>query len=234
MTTGKTNKRCIVSFANNAGRYVQNMARLSDSLRNNFDGDFIGFVGEASLGAPLHSEAPYEFKIHAIDKVKQQGYTSVIWLDSSVFAIGNVSPIFERLEDQGLVFQEAGHMLGTWSNDATLDYFGISRDAAMAMPMIGNAGFLGFDFTNHVANDFFNQWVQSMNANLFKGAWNNDNKTESQDERCRGHRHDMAASSSIVNQLGIFDLAYKGDEVLQYAGPYDQTLNSSIILKAQG
>lgn len=226
--------RAIVSFANHSGRYVQNLARLSDSLRNNFDGDFIGFVGEASLGAPLHSEAPYEFKVLAIDKVRQQGYTSVIWLDSSVFAIANVVPIFERLEKQGLVFQEAGHMLGTWSNDATLNYFGLTRDEALKVPMIGNAGFLGFDFTKQIAQDFFNKWVQSMNANLFKGAWNNDNKTESQDERCRGHRHDMSASSAIAHKLGVYHMAYKGDELLQYAGLFDKTLNDSIILKAQG
>lgn len=227
-------KRAIVSFANSNGYYMQRLARLSDSLRNNFDGDFLGFVHEATIGAPLHSEAPYEFKVHAIQKAKKEGYTSVLWLDSSVFAIANVNPIFERLETQGLVFQEAGHMLGTWSNDATLNYFGITRDKAMNLPMIGNAGFLGFDFNNTLAEKFFSSWANSMNAGLFKGQWTNELTSESKDKRCKGHRHDMSCSSAIVHQMGLFDLAYKGDEVLQYAGPYDKTLNDTIILKAQG
>lgn len=228
------NKRAIISFANQNGAYMDRLARLSNSLRNNFDGDFLGFVHESSLGCELHSENPYAFKIAAFQKAKDAGYTSILWLDSSVFAVASVEPIFERLERNGFVFQEAGHMLGTWSNDECLIHFGISRDEAMSVPMIGNAGFLGLDFNNVKANNFFGLWKRSMNSNIFKGEWNNDYKTESEDDRCKGHRHDMSCSSALVHRLGLFHMAYKGDEILQYAGIYDKVLNDTIILKAQG
>lgn len=228
------NKRAIISFANSKGYYMDRMARLSNSLRRNFDGDFLGFVHESSLGCELHENNPYAFKIAAFEQARKQGYTSILWLDSSVFAVAPVEPIFERLEQQGMVFQEAGHLLGTWSNDRCLQYFGITRDEAISILMIGNAGFLGLDFTNPAANIFFDKWSKACKDGIFKGEWNNNGQTESQDERCLGHRHDMSCSSAIVHQLGLFDLAYKGDEVLQYAGVYDKVLNDTIILKAQG
>lgn len=227
-------KNCIISFANHKGRYVQNMARLSESLRGNFDGDFLGFIGEASVGSPAHQDSPYAFKIHCIQKAKDAGYQKVLYLDSSCFAIKNVSPVFEEIEKDGFIFQEAGHMAGTWTNDYTLNYYGLTRDEAMEMRMIGNAGFLGLDFSKPEPHRFFDKWADSMNAGCFRGEWTNDNKTESQDERCKGARHDMSNSSIIINRMGLIDFAKKGDEWLQYAGIFDATGNDTIIFKAQG
>lgn len=227
-------KNCIVSFANEKGRYIQNLARLSESLRDNFDGDFLGFINESSLGCESHGENPYSFKIYAIQKAIDAGYENILYLDTSVFAIKNVNPIFEEIQTNGFIFQEAGHYLGVWANDLTLNHFGISRDEAMNMLMIGNAGFLGLNIKSEIGLTFFKMWKESMEAGCFKGAWTNETKSESQDERCKGARHDMSASSAIANKLGIIDKCKKGDEVLQYAGLFQETANDTIIFKAQG
>lgn len=230
-----TNKSCIVSFANDKNSYINNLARLSNSLRTNSTGiDFVGFVGEASCNAPLHSDVPYGFKISAIQKVIENGYEKVLWLDSSCFAIAQVQPIFDEIEKDEFIFQDSGHWLGCWANDFSLNYFGITRDMAMDLRMIGNAGFLGFDFTKPRPNEFFSRWKQSMIDGCFTGAWHNNDKTESQDERCRGHRHDMVCSSALVHNMGLKPLMKGGEEWLQYAGIYDKTLNDTIIIKAQG
>jgi hypothetical protein len=212
-------KQAIVSFANEKGYYMQRLARLSESLRNNLDGDFIGFVGEASCGAPLHSDNPYAFKIHAIERVLEQGYTKILWLDSSCFAIKNVDPLFEYIEKYGHIAQDSGHYLGTWCNDETLYYYGLTREQAIKIKMIGNAGFLGLDFNHPSSQTFFNAWREAMKAGMFKGSWDN-------------HRHDMSCSSASWHGMGFNMVA--GDEWLQYAGPYDETLNETIIIKAQG
>jgi len=228
-------KNCIVSFANSNGRYIQNLARLGESLRNNFDGDFLGFIGEKSVGSPLHSENPYAFKLYVIKAVlKQARYDKVLYLDSSCFAVKNVQPLFNEIEKDGFLFQIAGHKVGTWTNDFSLNYFGVTRDDAMEMEMIGNAGMLGIDFSKKKGHRFFDKWFAAMEAGCFKGAWTNDNKTESEDERCNGARHDMSASSIIINQMGLIHLAKKFDEWLQYAGVFDETINDTIIIKAQG
>lgn len=231
------NKRCIISLATKAGRYVDNLARLSNSLRENFKtGDFLGFIHESTVGAPMHEDSPYAFKVYAFNKAKELGYTSVLWLDTSCYAVGNIDDLFNKLEqsDNGLMFQDAGHFLGNWCNDKTLEYFDITRDAAMSMRMIGNAGFLGIDFTSVVAETFFNDWAIAEQLGYFKGAWNNNEQTESLDPRCLGARHDMSASSAIIHKMSLFKDAIPGDQILQYAGPFDKVINDTIVLKAQG
>lgn len=227
-------KRAIVSMANERGNYIPALNRLSASLEGNFDGDFFGFIGEESIGAPLHTDVPYGFKLYAIQKAIELGYTSILWLDSSCYAIKDLSPVFESIEKDGMVFQEAGHMLGTWSTDEQLRYFGITRDEAMNIPMIGNAGFLGFDFNNPIAVRFFELWNEAMEAGMFRGSWTNYAHECSSDKRCKGSRHDMQASSSLVYLMGLWHLANKGNEWLQYGAPTDTPNNDTVLIFAQG
>lgn len=227
-------KNAIVSFANKNGNYIHGLARLAESLRNNLNGDFLGFVHEASVGAPLHSDSNYAFKIHATQKAIDAGYTRILWLDASCFAIKHTQPIFNEIERAGFIFQDSGHALGTWCNDITLNYFGLSRDEAMGIKLIGNAGFLGFDYETKQGREFWQWYSLSMKLEYFNGSWHNNDKTESEDERCRGHRHDISCATAVLYKLGLLDLMKRGDEWLQYAGPYDETRNETIIIKAQG
>lgn len=226
------NKNCIISFANKNGNYAKGLARLSDSLRNNFDGDFLAWTHENSLGAPLHIDNPYAFKIYAFEKAINAGYQNILWLDSSCFAIKNIQPIFEHIETNGYIMQDAGHYVGTWTNDKALEYFRMSRDEAMNIKCYGNAGLLGLNFNNYKAESFFDAWHSAMQCGLFKGNWYNENKTESNDQRCLGHRHDLSCGSILAyrNEMQL----QPGDQWLQYAGIYDETLNNNIYFKAQG
>lgn len=228
------NKCAIISFCNNRGAYRAGMERLRQSLIGKVDADFLGFDGEESIGAPKHEDNPYAFKIYAIEKAFEMGYRQILWLDSSVFAIKNLTPIFDEIEKNGFIFQEAGHYLGNWSSDKQLEYFGITRNEAMEMPMIGNAGFLGLNFTKRICCLFFDQWRYSMLDGMFKGNWTNENNSESSDERVKGCRHDMVCSSAIMHNLNIQDIMKKGDEWLEYAAPGTLPKNETILLMAQG
>lgn len=214
----KTNK-CIISFANRNGDYMQRLARLSDSLRNNWDGDFLAFVGESSCGSPLHEEIPYAFKIHCISKAIYAGYTQILWLDTSCFAVKNVQSVFDHITKYGHIAQESGYFLSEWCNDETLKYFNLTREKASTIKMIGNAGFLGIDITTDKGLLFFNEWNKSMVEGMFLGGWEN-------------HRHDMSCSSAIWHKLEM-DIQ-PGNEWVQYAGIYDELLNDKIVFKAQG
>lgn len=227
-------KNAIISFANSKNSYIEKLARLSESLRHNFDGDFLGFINEATVGSPLHTEVPYAFKIYCWRRAMEAGYENILWCDTSCFAIKNVQPVFDEIEKDGFIFQDSGHWLGQWANDFSLKYFGITRDEAMEIRMIGNAGFLGMNTKNSIAQLFFQTWEKSMHDGCFVGAWTNADNSESEDERCRGHRHDMTNSSAIVYKMALTDLMKSGQEWLQYAGLFDETLNETIIFKAQG
>lgn len=229
MTIG--NKRVIVSFANENGNYIKAQQRLKDSLIGKTDADLLMFVGENSINAPLHSKVPYAFKIYSILRAYEMGYTSILYLDTSAYAIADINPIFEIIERDGYFMEEAGHYCGTWTNDKTLRHFNITRDEAMAMPMY-SAGFTGIDFNNLDVNAFFTIWEQSMHAGCFNGQWNNLAETESKDKRCEGHRHDMSCASIIANQLGM--KYQSGGSYFQYAAPDDIKLKESVIFYVQG
>lgn len=215
-------KRAIVTFASERGNYMKGLARLSDSLRNNFDGDLIAFTNELTIGCEPHSVNPYAFKIAAIQSALDAGYEQILWLDCSVYAVGNLEPVFGMIEQNGMVFQDAGHFLGNWCNDETLEYFRLTREEAMNIRMIGNAGFLGFDINNEDAGFFFSRWSMAMEKGYFKGSWDD-------------HRHDMSCSTAVLHRLGILHYALPSDQILHYgATEFDKPLNDSIILKANG
>ncbi len=229
----KMSKNCIISFANSKSRYVAGVARLSESLRNNFDGTFLAFIGEETIGAPLHSVVPYAFKVYAFRKAIESGFENILYVDSSCFAIQNVQPCFDEIERDGFLFQNAGHLASTWINDFSLNYFGYTREQASEIRLIGNAGMLGLSVNNKLAMDFLNRWEESMLDGCFNGEWTNSSGSESEDAECLGHRHDMV-SGVILHKMGLSHLMKAGDEWLQYAGPYDKTANETIIFKAQG
>lgn len=229
MTIG--NKRAIVSFANERGNYIEAQKRLKDSLIGFTDADFLGFIGESSIDAPLHEKNPYAFKIYAIEKAALIGYDSVLYLDSSAYAVSNVDTIFDIIERDGYFMEEAGHYAGTWTNDKTLNYFGIDRDEAMNMTMY-SAGFTGLNFNYVIAIDFFKRWKESMIAGCFRGNWDNKGLTESVDIRCEGHRHDMSCASIIANQLGM--KYQSGGSYFQYAAPDDKKNKESVCFYVQG
>jgi len=221
-TTNTRNTNAIVSFANKRGNYAQGIARLSDSLRDNSEGiDFLGFIGESSLGCKPHTEDNYAFKVAATQVAIDQGYTSILWLDASCFAIGQMQPIFDIVQSTGFIFQESGFMLGQWCNDRTLKYFGISRDEAYNIKLMGNAGLLGFDYSTEVGKEFWAMYSKSQQDGMFNGGWDD-------------HRHDISCASACLYKLGLIHLIRSGDEILQYAGVFDKQINDSIIIKAQG
>lgn len=214
--------RVVASFANERGNYLLGLDRLGESLSRQMGNpaafDFRGFRGEASVGAPPHLENPYAFKIYCIDRVLSMGYRKVLWLDASVVAMAPLGGIWEVIERDGYIMQEAGHSVGRWCNDRTLEYFGLSREEAMGIFMYGNAGFLGLDLDNGVASRFYRLWKQSMLDGQFIGSWEN-------------HRHDMTCGSVIAHTLGM--KYQSGSRWLHYA-PIDQAPEAGVVFHASG
>lgn len=198
-------KKCIVNLVTNE-HYMNGQKRLSDNLLKHApDIDVFYFRGEDHIqDCPLHIDNPYAFKIYAIDIAKKEGYQQVFWLDASVYPVKDISPVFDWLTEKGIFMEEAGHYAGTWAPQYVLDYFGITKEEAMNMPMF-SAGFIGLDFTNPISVEFFDKWKAAMLAGMFKGDW-----VES--------RHDMTAGSIIANQMGLTKLYSPGGQFFAYIG----------------
>lgn len=211
------NNRCIVSLATKNGRYVDGLARLSNSLRDNAYGiDFLGFIHEHSVGAQLHTENNYGFKVNAIQKAIDAGYTQILWLDCSVWAVAPVETIFNIIESNGYWFEGVGCWCEDYTNDETLNHFGMKK--GKKTPMI-QSGFMGYNVYHPIGKQLFEGFKYSCELGFFNGEWAN-------------HRHDQSCISAIVNKLKL-PFSHM-PEYVQYAGLYDAVLNEKIIFKCQG
>lgn len=220
-------KRVIVNLATD--KYTNSRKRMRESISQFWNGDTMFFENESEVGAPLHKDCPYGFKVYTIEKAIASGYDQILWIDSSVYAIKDLTPVFDDIEQNGMIFQDAGHILRTWTNDRTLDYFGISSEEAEGIRMIGNAGFLGFDFTNDTAKRFLEWWKQSMLDGMF-----NDSGQEPT-QKFKRHTWDMSCSSSIVYKMGLTHMMKSGIEWLQYVDTdEDKPFNDKVLMFARG
>lgn len=225
-------KRAIVNLATRPNDQ-RGQVRMRKSLEEHApDVDLFLFTNEKQIGAPDHKDVPYGFKTFAIDYVRQRGYDQILWLDASIWAVADINPVWEYLKKNPIMFQQSGHMVGTWTNDLCLQSFGRNRDDAMDIRMIW-AGFQGINFTDAFARIYFDMYHRyGKDGKLFRGAWNNNGKTESKDDRCEGHRHDQSVASLIVDKLSI---NITEEEFAVYVGgSYGHKEGGDICFWAQG
>lgn len=196
----------IVCFAD--GSYAPLLARLRASVRQQSPQiPVFTYSDVAEIGSPTHAENPYAFKVYAIEKVRSMGYRYVLWCDSVLQLQKPIEPLLPEITARGVYLARDGWACGTWANDRALQAFGVTRDQAMEITSIW-ACFMGFDFAVPAAQEFFRQWKQACDTGLFRGTHSNDAKTESQDPRCRGHRHDQTCAELVAYMVGISPAAH--------------------------
>src|SRR5687768_11923874 len=66
-----------------------------------------------AIGSPTHHESPYEFKIHSIRSAANHD-PHVLWCDSSLWRVGDLSKIERIIEQKGYFMEEAGHWVRDW------------------------------------------------------------------------------------------------------------------------
>jgi hypothetical protein len=210
--------RAIVNYS--TPEYIPGQNRLWASISHHNNIPIVTYKDLEEIGSPHHNQNPYAFKLYTIEHAQKLGFKKILWLDASVYAVKDVTPVFEWMEEKGIFMEEAGHMVGNWCNDFTLNYFGITRQEAMQMPMFA-AGYVGFDFTNPISIEFFERWKQSMLDGCFKGSWSD-------------HRHDMSCLSIIANQMNIINVASPGGQFFAYVGEAYQKPLETACFHLQG
>jgi len=191
MNSKKDNGRAVVSFANNPF-YQEKMKRLQQSVESQ-GVKFIGYTSFEQVGCKPHSEVPYQFKPYAIKKAISEGVTTLLWCDSPLVAIKDLSHIFDHIERFGYVFfNNYGHPLGKWTNDKCLNWFDITRDQSMNIKQI-MACCMGFGLKRYFADKFIYNILttyQLTSDSLYPGSWDN-------------HRHDQSVMSCLIHNSGL-------------------------------
>lgn len=222
-------KHCIVNFSN--GSFKTGQLRLHKKLlENNYQGDILLFDDYSQVGSKSQQEVPYQFKVFAINEAKKRGYDVVLYCDASLYPIKDVMTCFDFIKENGVLLEYCGYSLGQYCTDSALNTFGINRDEAMLI-QLHSAGFTGIDFTNEKSHEFFNRWFNYAKQELtFKGDWNNQNNSCSNDARCLGHRHDQSVASFVAHSM---DIKRINPTFMQYE--FDGVpINESTIFLARG
>jgi hypothetical protein len=202
----------VVNFSTK--EYLRPQRRLIESL-NGYR--YLMFDSYEAIGSPTHQASPYEFKIHAIERAFEFD-DIVLWCDSSLWRVGDLSVIENIIKEEGFFGTEAGHYAGRWTNKHTQKYFNVTEEEMQQGPggiVLFSAGLLGLNKKNETAMKFLSEWKASALAGCFSGDW-------------AEHRHDQSCASIIASRLGF--KFQRGGKYMSYIGPgYSQPEESSIF-----
>src|SRR5437868_1758409 len=107
---------------------TENYARPQNRLRQSLGKHkMLMYTDYASINSPSHQESPYEFKIHAIEAAFEVD-DIVLWADSSMYLVGDLSIIENLIKQDGYFMSEAGHWVGSWTNQHTRNYFNLTEE----------------------------------------------------------------------------------------------------------
>lgn len=192
---------CIINVAL-GGWYPKGQARLVDSLRGRYDGA-VRATQVLPRGSPPHDVAPYAFKVHAFMEAFEAGHNPVLWLDASMWARLPLAPVFEHIREHGVAVWLAGWWVGQWCHTAGLEQMGLTRDEAMAIPLVAG-GIVGIDRSHPKGIEFFDGLYRAVRDGVsFPGPWSNVGGAMDPDPRVLGHRHDMPTLSVLAHRLQI-------------------------------
>lgn len=183
--------------------YPRGQDRLAESLRE------VGYTGATAFwqelppGSPSHSDVPYAFKLHAL-RSAAKNHDVLLYVDASVWFVRSPDPVFDRVERDGyyLTIVPGSHYVGEWSTDRALENLYLTRDDAMAIPIV-TGGFFGVDLRTSIGRGMLKWQEKHARDGSFAGDWTNERGQASADPRCKGHRHDQPSLSLLAWNRGL-------------------------------
>lgn len=193
--------------------YGQGSRRLAKSL------NFVGWAGQTIIyedeyppNCPLHEDVPYYMKIAAFEEAIRQGYTHILWCDSSMWAVENPVKMFDIIDEQGFWMFSSGYNMAQSANDYALAVAGLDRNDA-ENTIEWASGLVGVNLNNPDGKHLYETWKYYMDEGLSKGSRLHDN--QSADPRFLFHRQDQTCLSlsahkhQLKNTRGLDMVSYK-------------------------
>lgn len=194
-------------------KYRKGQDRLFQTLNGNTDAEILMFKSEKEVSAQLHTENMYGFKPYAFKKAEYIGFSTVLWLDASMYVLKDLSPIFEQIESDGYFFQNSGWENSQWMNARGREYYGEPTGDMISSGVIG----LNLKHTDGI--EFLRRWHRDMRYGLFNGSHSD-------------WRHDQSCASLIINNMGL--KITPNNTFWQYGKPEEKPLHENILILANG
>lgn len=220
------NRAVVINACVGEGWYPKGSERLKNSLvHHGWAGDVLQWINEWP-NDNYDKSCPYNVKAAAFEEAINQGYTHILWLDSSVWAIKQIMPIFDIINEDGYYFWKSGYNCAQVCSDKCLEYFKTDRNKAEKYKD-SSTSMMGVNMANPQGNEFITRWIQSAKDGVFSGSRFHDG--QSQDTRFLFHRQDQSAASMIIGDMNL-----KMHNPNRYSAYYETHMNDSVILCMQG
>lgn len=158
-------KRCILIFASYNRNYANKARQLLEEIKDcGYQGDVLlrigGFPDLPNGGLKL-CYIPYAFKVAFLSEARSLGYEEVLWLDTAMHPLTDLSEIFDLIEGKGVYFTTVGSLKENHPLHLkeTSEYMGVAYELHDQIPHIASA-IIGLDFQNPEANRFLNRWLE--------------------------------------------------------------------------
>ncbi len=196
------------------GWYNLGSDRLAKSLNFvGWAGGTVIYSGQYPPNSHNHNDVPYYMKMATFEEAIKQGYSHLLWVDSSFWAIDNPMRMFDIINEQGYWFFSTGYNLAQSVNDNALNYVGKTRDEAEHQ-IEWASGCVGINLLNPDGKALYEKWKFFMDAGLSIGSRLHDN--QSQDPRFLFHRNDQSCLNLAIWELGLSNT--KGLDMVSYKG----------------
>lgn len=197
-----TGTKPVIINAGIGGWYAAGSQRLERSLIfNGYAGDMIFWRDDYPPFCPSHNDNPYAFKIMAFKEAFRRGYTRVMWLDCSFWAIKNPMPIFDIINEKGMFAFRSGYNCAQTCTDKLLEASGLTRDEAEQLPEIAT-GIVGINIDNPDGKKVFESWAHYCDEGMFINS-RTHNPSESADPRFLFGRQDQSCFSMAVHKNDV-------------------------------
>lgn len=197
-------KKIILSYAS-IGRedYNKGQLRLYESILEHWDGDYWlhskerdGMLKDSKLFKHReHNDVPYFFKFTMIQTAREQGYTEIYWIDSSIILHKDITALASPI----MAFHNLGHLLSKYISDEAVANLNCITYLADIKQIWGGA--IGFNFEHPITLVIYNKILEQAQIGSF-------NEGTSTRKDFVAHRHDQAVMSVLFHDHKIHLLHY--------------------------
>lgn len=180
-------RTCLLSLAiDGREKYTEKSINLQSSIAKIWPYDVRLYRSYPDYCTP-HNVIPYKFKFDLIQQARNDGYTRIVWLDSSIRLLQDPIALFG--EEGIFAFDNLGHPLYKYISDKARNNLGLNEQQLKLIPQTWG-GAIGFDFTRDKACEIFAEICRQSTMGSFEDAG-------SHRKDFVAHRHDQAVMSAI-------------------------------------
>ena len=217
--------RCIVNAAYGSW-YPKGQERMIKTVRE------YGYTGD--IITDYHNEhfdpkSPYTVKAAAMVNAMRKGYTTLLWLDCSVFALKNIDPLFELIEKESVYFWRSGWNLAQSAADSDLAYAGWTRDEAELLYECAS-GMVGVNLLDQRVRRLMDIFIDANSKGVCSTSRHHDN--QSKDPRFKFARQDQTALTIAYHKVGFTNEQMYESRV--YSAYWDHDINDKVLLAMKG